>query len=298
MLLKVEACAVCRTDLHVVDGELPGQRYPVTPGHEVIGIVEETGEGVDPRLAGRRAGAAWLAWTCGRCAFCLTGRENLCDAAAFTGYTRDGGFASHMLAEAAYVSAAAGGPAESMAPWMCAGLIGWRALRAAGDARRLGVYGFGSAGQALAQICAWQHRRLHAYTRPGDAVAQLHARTLGAAWAGDSGVDPPEPLDAAIIFAPVGELVPMALRAVRKGGCVVCGGMHDGHSRISVPPAVGRAQAGVRGQPDAGRRPRIPGAGPGGGHTLRRRTYPLEQANDALDDLRQGRLQATAVLIP
>ena len=194
VLLKVEACAVCRTDLHVVDGELPGLRYPVTPGHEVIGIVEETGEGVDPRLAGRRAGAAWLAWTCGRCAFCLTGRENLCDAAAFTGYTRDGGFASHMLAETAYVyPLPQAGPAESMAPWMCAGLIGWRALRAAGDARRLGVYGFGSAGQALAQICAWQHRRLHAYTRPGDAVAQLHARTLGAAWAGDSGVDPPEP---------------------------------------------------------------------------------------------------------
>ncbi|AUT48119.1 zinc-dependent alcohol dehydrogenase family protein [Achromobacter sp. AONIH1] len=300
VLLKVEACAVCRTDLHVVDGELPGLRYPVTPGHEVIGIVEETGEGVDPRLAGRRAGAAWLAWTCGRCAFCLTGRENLCDAAAFTGYTRDGGFASHMLAETAYVyPLPQAGPAESMAPWMCAGLIGWRALRAAGDARRLGVYGFGSAGQALAQICAWQHRRLHAYTRPGDAVAQLHARTLGAAWAGDSGVDPPEPLDAAIIFAPVGELVPMALRAVRKGGCVVCGGIH----MTDIPAFPYRLLWGERKLVSVANLTRADAReflalAPAAGIHCDVRTYPLEQANDALDDLRQGRLQATAVLIP
>ena len=300
VLLKVEACAVCRTDLHVVDGELPGLRYPVTPGHEVIGIVEETGEGVDPRLAGRRAGAAWLAWTCGRCAFCLTGRENLCDAAAFTGYTRDGGFASHMLAETAYVyPLPQAGPAESMAPWMCAGLIGWRALRAAGDARRLGVYGFGSAGQALAQICAWQHRRLHAYTRPGDAVAQLHARTLGAAWAGDSGVDPPEPLDAAIIFAPVGELVPMALRAVRKGGCVACGGIH----MTDIPAFPYRLLWGERKLVSVVNLTRADAReflalAPAAGIHCDVRTYPLEQANDALDDLRQGRLQATAVLIP
>ena len=191
-----------------------------------------------------------------------------------------------MLAETAYVyPLPQAGPAESMAPWMCAGLIGWRALRAAGDARRLGVYGFGSAAGAGANLRR-QHRRLHAYTRPGDAVAQLHARTLGAAWAGDSGVDPPEPLDAAIIFAPVGELVPMALRAVRKGGCVVCGGMTDipafpyrllwGERKLVSVANLTRADA------------REFGAGPGGGHTLRRRTYPLEQANDALDDLRQG----------
>ncbi len=170
--LRVEACAVCRTDLHVVDGDLPGLRYPVTPGHEVVGVVEETGAGVDPGLLGRRMGAAWLAWTCGRCAFCLCGRENLCDAAAFTGYTRDGGFASHMLAEAAYLyPLPQDGAAESMAAWMCAGLIGWRAPRAAGEATRLGLYGFGSAGQVLARVCAWQRRRVHAFTRPGDTAA-------------------------------------------------------------------------------------------------------------------------------
>lgn len=205
-----------------------------------------------------------------------------------------------MLAEAAYVyPLPQAGPAESMAPWMCAGLIGWRALRAAGDARRLGVYGFGSAGQALAQICAWQHRRLHAYTRPGDAVAQLHARTLGAAWAGDSGVDPPEPLDAAIIFAPVGELVPMALRAVRKGGCVVCGGIH----MTDIPAFPYRLLWGERKLVSVANLTRADAReflalAPAAGIHCDVRTYPLEQANDALDDLRQGRLQATAVLIP
>ena len=298
VLLKVEACAVCRTDLHVVDGELPGQRYPVTPGHEVIGIVEETGEGVDPRLAGRRAGAAWLAWTCGRCAFCLTGRENLCDAAAFTGYTRDGGFASHMLAEAAYVyPLPQAGPAESMAPWMCAGLIGWRALRAAGDARRLGVYGFGSAGQALAQICAWQHRRLHAYTRPGDAVAQLHARTLGAAWAGDSGVDPPEPWTRPSSSRPSASLYPWPCGPSARADARAAAYMTD------IPAFPYRLLWGERKLVSVANLTRADAReflalAPAAGIHCDVRTYPLEQANDALDDLRQGRLQATAVLIP
>ncbi|MCZ8432893.1 zinc-binding alcohol dehydrogenase family protein [Achromobacter ruhlandii] len=298
--LKVEACAVCRTDLHVVDGDLPGLRYPVTPGHEVVGVVEETGAGVDPRLLGRRMGAAWLAWTCGRCAFCLSGRENLCDAAAFTGYTRDGGFASHMLAEAAYLyPLPQDGAAESMAPWMCAGLIGWRALRAAGEATRLGVYGFGSAGQVLARVCAWQRRRVHAFTRPGDTAAQQHARALGAVWAGESGQAPPEPLDAAIIFAPLGELVPMALQAVRKGGCVVCGGIH----MTDIPAFPYRLMWGERKLVSVANLTRADGreflalASAAGVH-CDIHTYPLEHANAALEDLRQGRLQATAVLIP
>lgn len=298
--LKVEACAVCRTDLHVVDGDLPDLRYPVTPGHEVVGVVEATGAGVSPDLLGRRMGAAWLAWTCGRCEFCLSGRENLCDAAAFTGYTRDGGFASHMLADAAYLyPLPQQGAPESMAPWMCAGLIGWRALRAAGEATRLGVYGFGSAGQVLARICAWQRRSLYAFTRAGDTAAQNHARASGAVWASGSGDAPPVPLDAAIIFAPVGELVPMALQAVRKGGCVVCGGIH----MTDIPAFPYRLLWGERKLVSVANLTRADGQeflalAPTAGVHCEVRAYPLEHANAALEDLRQGRLQATAVLIP
>ena len=298
--VRVEACAVCRTDLHVVDGELPGLRYPITPGHEVIGVIEKTGAGVDPGMTGARVGAAWLAKTCGLCRYCLSGRENLCDYAEFTGYTRDGGFASHLIADARYLyPVPMTRSAESMAPWMCAGLIGWRALRAAGQAESLGIYGFGSAGQVLARICAWQRRRVYAFTRAGDTAAQQHARALGAAWAGDSDTGPPQPLDAAIIFAPVGDLVPLALKAVRKGGCVVCGGIH----MSDIPAFPYRLLWGERRLESVANLTRADGrefmdAAAAANVQCDVRTYPLERANEALDDLRQGRIQATAVLIP
>lgn len=298
--LRVQACAVCRTDLHVVDGELPGLRYPVTPGHEVIGVIERVGAGVDPRMLGMRVGAAWLAKTCRQCDFCLSGRENLCDQAEFTGYTRPGGFASHLIADADYVYAApAARNAQSLAPWMCAGLIGWRALRAMGQAQRLGIYGFGSAGQVLAQICAWQGRRVYAFTRAGDKLAQQHARALGAAWVGDSATNPPEPLDAAIIFAPAGDLVPLALRAVRKGGSVVCGGIH----MSDIPAFPYRLLWGERQLVSVANLTRADGrefmdVAVAADVRCDVRVYPLERANEALDDLRQGRIQATAVLIP
>lgn len=298
--LRVEACAVCRTDLHVVDGELPGLRYPVTPGHEVIGVIEQAGAGVDPGVVGRCVGAAWLGKTCGQCGYCLSGRENLCDFAEFTGYTRAGGFASHLIADARYIfPVPRDRSAASMAPWMCAGLIGWRALRAAGPAQRLGIYGFGSAGQIVAKVCAWQRRHVYAFTRAGDFPAQQQASALGAVWAGDSMSDPPEQLDAAIIFAPVGDLVPAALKAVRKGGCVVCGGIHmsdipsfpyrllwEERQLVSVANltrADGREFMDVAIASDVQCDVRI---------------YPLEEANAALDDVRMGRIQATAVLIP
>ncbi|MFY3551545.1 zinc-binding alcohol dehydrogenase family protein [Achromobacter insolitus] len=298
--LRVEACAVCRTDLHVVDGELPVLRYPVTPGHEVIGVIEQAGSGVDQGMVGLRVGAAWLGKTCGQCSYCLSGKENLCDFAEFTGYTRPGGFASHLIADARYVyPVPRTRSAASMAPWMCAGLIGWRALRAAGQAQLLGVYGFGSAGQVVAKVCVWEGRRVYAFTRAGDAAAQQHALALGAAWAGDSASTPPQPLDAAIIFAPVGDLVPVALKAVRKGGCVVCGGIHmsdipsfpyrllwEERQLVSVANltrADGREFMDVAVASDVQCDVRI---------------YPLEEANAALDDVRMGRIQATAVLIP
>ncbi|WP_251862999.1 zinc-dependent alcohol dehydrogenase family protein [Achromobacter sp. Marseille-Q4962] len=298
--LRIEACAVCRTDLHVVDGELPGLRYPRVPGHEAVGVIEAAGDGVDPALLGRRVGAAWLAHACGRCEFCLAGQENLCDHADFNGYTRDGGFASHMLADPEFLfDLPPGAPAAEIAPWLCAGLIGWRSLRATGQARRLGIYGFGSAGQILAQVCRWQGRSVYAFTRAGDLPAQRHARTLGAAWAGDSTQDPPEPLDGAILFAPAGELVPRALAAVRKGGCVICGGIH----MSDIPSFPYRLLWGERTLASVANLTRADGrefieAAVAAGVRCKVRPYPLEQANQALDDLRAGRIQATAVLVP
>ena len=298
--LRVEACAVCRTDLHVVDGELPGLRYPVTPGHEVIGVIEQAGAGVDPGVVGLRVGVAWLGKTCGQCDYCLSGRENLCDFAEFTGYTLPGGFASHLIADARYIyPVPRTRSAASMAPWMCAGLIGWRALRAAGQAQRLGVYGFGSAGQVLAKVCSWQGRLVYAFTRAGDAAAQQHARALGAVWAGDSASDPPQPLDAAIIFAPAGDLVPLALKAVRKGACVVCGGIH----MSDIPSFPYRLLWGERQLVSVANLTRADGrefmdVAVAADLRCHVRTYPLEEANAALADLRHGRIQATAVLIP
>ncbi|MFH6783297.1 MULTISPECIES: zinc-dependent alcohol dehydrogenase family protein [Methylobacterium] len=225
--LRVEACAVCRTDLHLIDGELPDLRLPIVPGHEIVGRVEAAGAGVAGPAIGARVGLPWLGHTCGHCRYCAAGRENLCDAAGFTGYTRDGGFSTHVIAEAAFtIPLGEAADPVATAPLLCAGLIGWRTLRMAGEAPAIGLYGFGAAAHIVAQICRHQGRAVYALTRPGDREAQEFARDLGAAWAGDSGVSPPVPLDAALIFAPDGALVPAALRAVRKGGSVVCGGIH------------------------------------------------------------------------
>src|SRR3954465_256433 len=227
VLLRVEACAVCRTDLHVVDGDLPDPKLPVVPGHEIVGRVDALGGSVQGFAPGDRVGVPWLGHTCGHCPYCTSGRENLCDAPLFTGYTRDGGFATHAVADAAYAFKLDGfADPVAAAPLLCAGLIGWRSLVAAGEARTIGLYGFGAAAHIIAQVCCWQRRTVFAFTRPGDEAAQAFARALGAAWAGGSDEARPEPLEAAIIFAPVGSLMPAALRAVRKGGRVVCGGIH------------------------------------------------------------------------
>src|SRR4051812_30562668 len=225
--VRVEACAVCRTDLHVVDGDLPDPKLPIIPGHEIVGVIDAIGEGGRDLAIGERVGVPWLGYTCGHCPYCASGRENLCDTPLFTGYTRDGGFATHVVADAAYTFKLDGfSDPVTTAPLLCAGLIGWRSLVAAGEARTIGLYGFGAAAHIIAQVCRWQGRTVVAFTRPGDEPAQAFARALGAAWAGGSDEAPPEPLEAAIIFAPVGSLVPAALRGVRKGGRVVCGGIH------------------------------------------------------------------------
>jgi len=298
--LKVEACAVCRTDLHVVDGDLDRPKLPLVPGHEIVGIIDAVGPGVDPLRVGRRAGVPWLGHTCGACTYCRTHRENLCDRPLFTGYTRDGGFATHVVADSDFAfDLESQADAVALAPLLCAGLIGWRSLKKAGEARRIGIYGFGAAAHIIAQVCAWQGREVHAFTRPGDMQAQRFARSLGVAWAGDSDVVPPAPLDAAIIFAPVGELVPTALRAVRKGGRVVCGGIHmsdipampysilwEERELVSVANLTRRdAEEFFPIARDAGVRT----------HTT---TYPLDRANEALADLRAGRLVGAAVLVP
>ena len=228
VVIEVGACGVCRTDLHIVDGDLPTIRSPIVPGHEIVGRIAEVGTGVTRLAPGQRVGVPWLGYTCGACAFCRSDRENLCDEAAFTGYQIDGGYAEYALADARYVFPIEGDhytDAEA-APLLCAGLIGYRALRMAGDARRLGIYGFGAAAHIVAQVARHQGREVYAFTRAGDDRAQAFARQLGAVWAGASGDRPPEPLDAAIIFAPVGALVPAALEAVAKGGTVVCAGIH------------------------------------------------------------------------
>jgi propanol-preferring alcohol dehydrogenase len=299
--LLVQACAVCRTDLHVVDGELPPIRLPIVPGHEIVGIVDAVGTGVGQLRLGQRVGVPWLGHTCGACAYCRRGRENLCDAPLFTGHGRDGGFATHVVAEAAYcLPLELAGDAVHVAPLLCAGLIGWRALRmAGGDAARLGLYGFGAAAHLIAQVALRQGRQIFAFTRADDIRAQAFARALGATWAGGSDEPPPEPLDAALIFAPVGALVPAALRAVRKCGRVVCGGIH-----MSEIPAFPyrllweeRELLSVANltRADATEFLRFAAATPLKVHTT---TYPLARANDALADLRAGRLDGAAVLVP
>jgi propanol-preferring alcohol dehydrogenase len=300
--LRVAACAVCRTDLHLVDGELPLARLPVVPGHEIVGTVDAIGPGVDEALRGRRMGVPWLGGSCGACRYCTAGRENLCDTPAFTGCTRDGGFATHVRADARYALPLDGLGTDdvALAPLLCAGLIGWRTLRAAGEeARVLGLYGFGAAAHLVVQIAVRQGRRVHAFTRPGDAAAQRHARTLGAAWAGGSDEPPPEPLDAALLFAPSGALVPRALAAVRKGGRVVCGGIHMSDIP-SFPYALLWEERQLVSVANLTRRDGHEFLREVARHPLQVDTtpYPLARANEALDDLRAGRVQGAAVLLP
>jgi len=298
--VRVEACAVCRTDLHVVDGDLADPRLPIVPGHEIVGIVEAAGRGVLHPQPGQRVGIPWLGHTCGVCPYCRSDRENLCDAPLFTGYTRDGGFASHVIADAAFAFPLDGhDDPVAAAPLMCAGLIGWRSLRIAGDGEAVGLYGFGAAAHILAQVLVWQGRRVHAFTREGDTAAQEMALSLGAVSAAGSATPPPEPLDAAIIFAPVGALVPLALAAVKKGGRVVCGGIH-----MSPIPEFSydllweeRQLVSVANLTRADAREFLAIAKQAGVATRTTR-YPLERANEALADLRAGRFQGAAVLIP
>ena len=298
--LRVTACGVCRTDLHVVDGELPYPRIPIIPGHEIVGRVDALGSGVQGLSLGERVGIPWIGHTCGICPYCVMQRENLCDSPLFTGYTRNGGFATSVVADARFAFPLGEvGDDVALAPLLCAGLIGWRALVIAGEGKRLGLYGFGAAAHILTQVAISQKRSVFAFTRPGDTGSQAFARSLGATWAGGSDVMPPESLDAAIIFATAGELVPLALRAVRKGGRVVCAGIHmsdiprfaysllweerellsvanltrqDGLDFLRLAPQIGITT-----------------------HTTR---YPLIKANEALADLRAGRFEGAAVLVP
>ncbi|MGA0560814.1 zinc-dependent alcohol dehydrogenase family protein [Ancylobacter sp. VNQ12] len=298
--VRVEACAVCRTDLHVVDGELPPAKLPVIPGHEIVGIVEALGKGVDAPALGTRVGIPWLGHTCGVCPYCTSHHENLCDDPLFTGYTRDGGFATHVVADAAFCFPLAGfDDPVAAAPLMCAGLIGWRTLKMAGDARRIGIYGFGAAAHLIAQVCRWQGREVYAFTRAGDVNAQQLALSLGARWAGASEDAPPARLDAALIFAPVGALVPAALRSLRKGGRVVCGGIHMSDIP-QFPYSILWEERQVVSVANLTREDATEflALAPVAGVTAITTTYPLERANEALADLRAGRFQGAAVLVP
>jgi len=298
--LKISACGVCRTDLHVVDGDLPDPKLPIVPGHEIVGRVDALGEGVEAFVLGQRVGVPWLGFSCGTCDYCISGRENLCGAARYTGYQIDGGYADHCLADARYSFALPEGYSDSeAAPLLCAGLIGHRAYRMAGKGRRLGVYGFGAAAHIMIQVAIWEGREVYGFTRPGDADAQAFARDLGAVWAGASGEAPPEPLDAAIIFAPVGALVPEALKRTARGGIVVCAGIHmsdiPGFAyRILWEERTLRSVANLT-RRDAEEFLALAPKVPVRTHT---RDYPLAAANEALADLREGRLQGAAVLRP
>lgn len=300
VLVKVAACAVCRTDLHVVDGELPDPKLPLVPGHEVVGRVEELGAGVRDFRIGERVGLPWLGWTCGECEYCLSARENLCERARFTGYTIDGGYAEFVLADARFAFRIPEAFEDvSAAPLLCAGLIGYRSLRKAGDAKRLGIYGFGAAGHIVAQVARSEGREVFAFTRPGDKDAQEFARTLGAHWTGGSDETPPQQLDAVIIFAPIGPLVPAALRVLKRGGKVVCGGIH----MSDIPAFPYRDlwhERSICSVANLTRRdaeeflklaPQVP-------IRTETQTFPLEQANEALEALRSGKLRGAAVLVP
>jgi propanol-preferring alcohol dehydrogenase len=300
LLIEVSACGVCRTDLHVVDGELPGGKLPVVPGHEVIGRVAECGASVRGFRQGQRVGVPWLGATCGHCWYCEHDQENLCDEPAFTGFDRDGGFATHIVADARYTFPidADYDDAEA-APLMCAGLIGYRSWRMAGEGRNLGLYGFGAAAHILIQVARHRGQRVYAFTRPGDTQAQEFALRMGAEWAGGSDEAPPAELDAAILFAPVGELVPAGLRAVRKGGIVVCGGIHMSDIP-SFPYRILWEERRIRSVANLTRQDAVEflDLAPRAGVRTEVTTYPLEEANAALEDLRHGRLSGAAVLVP
>ncbi len=300
IVVAVTACGVCRTDLHVVDGELPHPTLPIVPGHEIVGRVAAVAGGVSGFSIGERVGVPWLGGTCGSCPYCRSDRENLCDTPMFTGYTRDGGFANYAIADARFCfPLGEEGEDAQIAPWLCAGLIGWRSYRMAGEGETFGLYGFGAAAHILAQVAKWQGRRVFAFTRKGDHLASGFARSLGAAWVGNSEEPPPEPLDAAIIFAPVGALVPAALKAVKKGGRVVCAGIHMSDIP-SFPYALlweERQLVSVANLTRADARVFLEIA-PKAGVVCEVTRYPLARANEALSDLRDGRLQGAAVLIP
>ena len=302
--VRVGACGVCRTDLHVVDGELPHPQVPIIPGHEIVGRIDAVGAGVAGLQLGERVGIPWLGHTCGVCPYCTMQRENLCDRPLFTGYTRDGGFATAAIADARFAfplgeAVDKSSSDESLAPLLCAGLIGWRALTIAGAGKRLGLYGFGAAAHILAQVVVWQGRSVFAFTQPGDLATQAFARSLGATWAGGSDEAPPQQLDAAIIFATVGDLVPVALKAVRKGGRVVCAGIH-----MSDIPGFPYASLWEERQllsvANLTRQDGLDflGLAPKIGIVTKTTAYPLRQANQALADLRAGRFDGAAVLIP
>jgi propanol-preferring alcohol dehydrogenase len=300
ILVGVAACGVCRTDLHVVDGELPDAKLPIVPGHEIVGRVAAIGAGVVGFAIGERVGIPWLGRTCGICPYCRDGRENLCDRPLFTGYTRDGGYATHAVADATFCFPLGEGKDDAeTAPLLCAGLIGWRSYRMAGEGRALGLYGFGAAAHILVQVAAWQGRRVYAFTRASDTAAQDFARSLGAVWAGGSDEWPPEPLDAAIIFAPVGALVPSALKAVKKGGRVVCGGIHMSDIP-SFPYRLLWEERHVVSVANLTRQDahEFLAVAREAWVTTEVTRYPLDKANEALADLREGRLQGAAVLVP
>lgn len=299
VLIVVSACGVCRTDLHVMDGDIPA-RYPIVPGHEIVGLVVDMGAGVTGFSIGQRVGVPWLGHTCGHCPYCAAEQENLCDHPEFTGCTRDGGYATHVVADARYCFPIPERFSDvEAAPLLCAGLIGWRALRMAGEGRRIGLYGFGAAAHVLAQVAVWQGREVYAFTKAGDAEAQVFARSLGCVWAGSSEEAPPAELDAALIFAPVGALVPAALKTVRKGGRVICAGIH-----MSDIPAFPYADLwGERVIRSVANLTREDGTSffevvEKSGLKTVTETFSLEQANVALERLRAGRLSGAAVIVP
>lgn len=300
IVVEIKACGVCRTDLHVVDGDLSHPKLPIVPGHEIVGRVFALGTGQRGFAVGERVGIPWLGSTCGICPYCQSGRENLCDVPVFTGYTRDGGFATHVVADERFCfPLGEQGEDTQIAPWLCAGLIGWRSYRMAGEGQTLGLYGFGAAAHILIQVATRLGRRVLAFTRRGDEAAQNFARSLGAVWAGPSDQPPPEPLDSAIIFAPVGTLVPLALKAVKKGGRVVCGGIHMSDipafpyallwEERSIMSVANLTRNDAREFLDIVQKSDV---------KCQVRSYPLATANDALADMREGRLQGAAVLIP
>ena len=298
--VKVAACGVCRTDLHVVDGELPDPKVPIIPGHEIVGRIDLLGAGVKELKIGERVGVPWLGHTCGVCPYCLEHRENLCDHPLFTGYTRNGGFATMVIADARFAfPLGETGSDVSLAPLLCAGLIGWRSLVIAGEGKRIGLYGFGAAAHIIAQVAKWQGRDVFAFTRPGDSSTQAFARSLGATWAGGSDEKPPALLDAAIIFATVGDLVPLALKAIHKGGRVVCAGIH----MSDIPSFPYRLLWEERQLVSVANLTRQDGIDflrlvPKMGIVTKTTSYPLTQANQALADLRAGRFEGAAVLVP